>query len=67
MIYNPFQSQFVCIPSEILIVDLDTHHYSVCLSVSLFVILFSVWKIGNYFGSDRLSLGRTFLYGVTCI
>ena len=27
----------------------------------------TVWKIGNYFGSDRLSLGRTFLYGVTCI
>ena len=26
-----------------------------------------MWKIGNYFGSDRLSLGRTFLYGVTCI
>ena len=28
----------------------------------------SVWKIGNYFGSDKLSLGRTFIYvGVTCI
>ena len=27
----------------------------------------SVWKIGNCFGSDRLSLGRTFLYGVACL
>ena len=26
-----------------------------------------MWKIGNYFGSNRLSLGRTFLYGVTRI
>ena len=27
----------------------------------------AVWKIGKYFGSDRLSLSSTFLYGVTCL
>ena len=31
-----------------------------------FNIVLAVWKIGNYF-ARRLSLGKTFLYGVTCI
>ena len=45
-------------------------HTHVCMCVCMYIcvyVLCAMWKIGNYFGSDKLSLSRTFLYGLACI